>query len=134
MKESDSTHSQSASAMDAPSELPAPSAGGGSRIVDSGRPLPAPTDPTLISGGAHSDAISDGGPGPLVHVSLDLVGQSLGPFELQEFIGGGGMGAVYRAVDTVLKRTVADGLDELFGAAVGHGTSPCCFFERRGGV
>lgn len=36
-----------------------------------------------------------------------LVGQRLGHFELQEFVGGGGMGAVFRATDTMLNRTVA---------------------------
>lgn len=36
-----------------------------------------------------------------------LVGQRLGHFELEEFVGGGGMGAVFRATDTMLNRTVA---------------------------
>jgi len=36
-----------------------------------------------------------------------LVGQRLGHFQLQEFVGGGGMGAVFRADDTMLGRTVA---------------------------
>ena len=36
-----------------------------------------------------------------------LVGQSLGDFSLEEFVGGGGMGAVFRAVDTRLNRNVA---------------------------
>jgi serine/threonine-protein kinase len=36
-----------------------------------------------------------------------LVGQRLGHFELQEFVGGGGMGAVFRATDPMLNRTVA---------------------------
>ncbi len=36
-----------------------------------------------------------------------LEGQRLGHFELHEFVGGGGMGAVFRAHDTMLNRTVA---------------------------
>jgi serine/threonine-protein kinase len=36
-----------------------------------------------------------------------LLGQRLGHFELLEFIGGGGMGVVFRALDTTLGRTVA---------------------------
>ncbi len=36
-----------------------------------------------------------------------LEGQRLGLFELQQFVGGGGMGAVFRAHDTMLDRTVA---------------------------
>ncbi len=36
-----------------------------------------------------------------------LEGGRLGHFELREFIGGGGMGAVFRAIDTMLNRTVA---------------------------
>jgi serine/threonine-protein kinase len=36
-----------------------------------------------------------------------LEGESLGHFELLEYVGGGGMGAVFRAVDTMLNRTVA---------------------------
>lgn len=36
-----------------------------------------------------------------------LEGESLGHFELIEYVGGGGMGAVFRAIDTMLNRTVA---------------------------
>ncbi len=36
-----------------------------------------------------------------------LEGTSLGHFRLEEFVGGGGMGAVFRAADTMLGRTVA---------------------------
>jgi len=36
-----------------------------------------------------------------------LAGQQLGHFQLEEFVGGGGMGAVFRATDTMLGRTVA---------------------------
>lgn len=40
-------------------------------------------------------------------VARQLVGERLGHFQLDEFIGGGGMGAVFRATDTALDRTVA---------------------------
>ena len=40
-------------------------------------------------------------------LSLTLKGQLLGHFHLQEFIGGGGMGAVFKALDTTLDRIVA---------------------------
>ncbi|NLX56048.1 MAG: serine/threonine protein kinase [Planctomycetaceae bacterium] len=36
-----------------------------------------------------------------------LTGEMLGHFQLEEFVGGGGMGAVFRATDTMLGRTVA---------------------------
>jgi serine/threonine protein kinase len=36
-----------------------------------------------------------------------LQGEKLGHFELLEFVGGGGMGAVFRALDTMLNRIVA---------------------------
>lgn len=36
-----------------------------------------------------------------------LEGQQLGQFQLEEFVGGGGMGAVFRGVDTTLERIVA---------------------------
>lgn len=39
--------------------------------------------------------------------SGELVGKTLGHFSLQEFVGGGGMGSVYRATDQKLGRTVA---------------------------
>src|SRR5574340_1568178 len=36
-----------------------------------------------------------------------LEGQQLGHFQLQQYVGGGGMGAVFRALDTRLARPVA---------------------------
>jgi len=40
-------------------------------------------------------------------LALALRGELLGHFHLQEFIGGGGMGAVFKALDTTLDRIVA---------------------------
>jgi eukaryotic-like serine/threonine-protein kinase len=40
-------------------------------------------------------------------VGVALAGEMLGHFQLEEFVGGGGMGAVFRATDTMLGRTVA---------------------------
>lgn len=40
-------------------------------------------------------------------MARELEDERLGHFQLEEFIGGGGMGAVFRATDTMLGRTVA---------------------------
>lgn len=42
-----------------------------------------------------------------IEMGVALRGQRLGHFELGDFVGGGGMGAVFRATDTMLDRTVA---------------------------
>jgi serine/threonine protein kinase len=44
---------------------------------------------------------------PAAEIGRLLEGERLGHFELHEFVGGGGMGAVFRALDTMLNRTVA---------------------------
>jgi serine/threonine protein kinase len=46
-------------------------------------------------------------PIPSAGSEKSLLGERLGHFELLEFIGGGGMGVVFRALDTMLGRTVA---------------------------
>lgn len=53
--------------------------------------------------------IGDFPPGPAgsADLSHSLAGQRLGHFELQECIGGGGMGVVFRGLDTTLGRIVA---------------------------
>src|SRR3954463_8200594 len=69
----------------------------------------------LTAGGSSEDktVISKRAPlsapavGPQHALGTALVGQRLELYELNEFVGGGGMGAVFRATDTRLGRTVA---------------------------
>lgn len=62
--------------------------------------------PTVISNRPPLGDGVDAGLNPR-DVRQSLAGQTLGHFELLEFVGGGGMGAVYRARDTTLGRIVA---------------------------
>jgi len=80
---------------------------------------PGPTSPaddaTVISGasGSHSLAATQapasfaGRATTTAEIGRVLQGTMLGPYRLDEFVGGGGMGAVFRALDTTLDRTVA---------------------------
>lgn len=68
---------------------------------------PAIDEPTIITGRAPipSPAVSDS-----TYRILEgrvMPGDKLGHFELVEYVGGGGMGRVFRALDTQLGRTVA---------------------------
>lgn len=74
--------------------------------ADSAAPS-APDDKTIISkrpapSEAHAPALLSAFP-----PGQSLVGLRLEHYELSEFVGGGGMGAVFRATDTRLSRTVA---------------------------
>jgi predicted Ser/Thr protein kinase len=65
-------------------------------VISAGKVVPPPPGP-LVPGTKH----------PSQHLGETLVGRRLEHYELLEFVGGGGMGAVFRANDTRLGRTVA---------------------------
>jgi serine/threonine protein kinase len=65
--------------------------------------LEPPDDATVISAPSAAAAA----PRTSAEIGLRLQGTMLGPYRLDSFIGGGGMGAVFRALDTTLDRTVA---------------------------
>ena len=76
----------------------------------------ADADATLISAQSGDSAGSGGGStaprqsagrGTTTEIGQLLEGSMLGAYRLDHFIGGGGMGAVFQALDTTLHRTVA---------------------------
>lgn len=71
--------------------------------------VPNVLDQTVISDGPIVPApnLLAGPPLQMRDIGKALAGQQLGHFQLEEFVGGGGMGAVFRATDTQLERTVA---------------------------
>jgi serine/threonine protein kinase len=66
-----------------------------------------PDQATVIS--QRPPASGSGSPRPTGHNELvrQLAGERLNHFQLLEYVGGGGMGAVFRALDTMLNREVA---------------------------
>ncbi len=64
-------------------------------------------DPTVISLRPPVHAPAPGSPLTPRELGQSLVGRRLAHFQLIDFVGGGGMGAVFRATDTMLNRTVA---------------------------
>jgi eukaryotic-like serine/threonine-protein kinase len=87
--------------------LATPEVAGGSKSSRRAATAPTPDDKTVISKrpplpvDAGSIAVSP-------HIlGSTLVGKLLEHYQLNEFVGGGGMGAVFRATDTRLGRTVA---------------------------
>jgi serine/threonine protein kinase len=69
-------------------------------------PSSPPDDRTIISSRTPLPGIGLARPAPL-EAGSQLEGERLGQFILQKFIGGGGMGVVFRALDTTLNREVA---------------------------
>src|SRR5688572_2358132 len=68
---------------------------------------PPNNDKTVISKRSSNMPLPIASPLRPADVGRSLVGGMLGHFRLEEFVGGGGMGAVFRATDTMLGRTVA---------------------------
>lgn len=64
-------------------------------------------DKTVISGTDGNPLLPTIRAGSPQEIAAQLLGQKLGHFNLDQFIGGGGMGAVFRAHDQQLDRTVA---------------------------
>ena len=79
--------------------MPAPD--GSSRVTDvDGRRAAADATYVPTAGGPAAGAST-------ADIGRELQGTMLGPYRLDTFIGGGGMGAVFRSLDTTLDRVVA---------------------------
>ena len=80
---------------------PDPEAGDDATMI-SGRP-----EESAGSGGGSTAPRQSAGRGTTTEIGQLLEGSMLGAYRLDHFIGGGGMGAVFQALDTTLHRTVA---------------------------
>jgi serine/threonine protein kinase len=78
----------------------APQGDGDATVIS--RPAPAALSWSGSATGPHP-----GGLASTTEIGRSLEGSMLGPYRLDRFIGGGGMGAVFRALDTTLDRIVA---------------------------
>lgn len=68
--------------------------------------ISAPNAASVGTGGSTAPRITEGR-GSTADIGRVLEGTMLGPYRLDRFVGGGGMGAVFQALDTTLHRTVA---------------------------
>ena len=121
-----STGGPAPSGSPAPASGNAPSGSSSRAAVEPSAAAPRPAaevvadEPTVISPAARftgaAPQTGDAGqappggtivPAPSHELSKLLAGERLGPYELLEFAGGGGMGAVFRARDVTLHREVA---------------------------
>src|SRR5262245_63856094 len=99
-------------AEDSSHRQPAQPERGSARVDESGPtvvrgPVPVPDDKTVISKRPPMSVSGSPFTGPPHDLGSTLVGKRLEHYELNAFVGGGGMGAVFRATDTRLGRPVA---------------------------